>query len=221
MWYPCTLQYPYKKPLPTLPTELIHTPILHLAKQDIIDLLTVTLNNMYFSFNGQVFRQKEGLPMGCNISGILAILFMDRLETIALSSHLSMSPYRRYVDDIYLQTTGDEMADQFHYTMNNLHPKLKFEIEKPEITPNGFSPSLLDFNVTISKDGKSSFEFYKKKKNSKETTTNHRYRKSQRSTSFVTNENVSTINALQKQQPQNIKTCSTTSSVLTDVLKAL
>jgi len=60
------------------------------------------------------------------------------------------------------------MADQFHYTMNNLHPKLKFETEKPEITPNGLSLSLLDFNVTISKDGKSSFEFYKK--NSKETT---------------------------------------------------
>ena len=106
--------------------------------------------------------------MGCNISGILVILFMDILETIALSSHLSISPYRRYVDDIYLQTTGEEMADQFHYTMNNLQPKLKFEIEKPEITPNGFSLSLLDFNVTISKDGKSSFEFYKK--NSKETT---------------------------------------------------
>ena len=46
--------------------------------------------------------------------------------------------------------------------MNNLHPKLKFEIEKPEITPSGHSLSLLDFKVTISKNGKSSFEFYKK-----------------------------------------------------------
>ena len=53
------------------------------------------------------------------------------------------------------------MADQFYYTMNNLHHKLKFEIDKPEITPNGLSLSLLDFKVTISKDGKSSFEFYK------------------------------------------------------------
>ena len=97
-----------------------------------------------------------------NISAILAILFMDRLETIALSSHLSISPYKRYVDDIYLQTTCEDMADQFHSTMNNLHPKLKFEIEKPEITPSGHSLSLLDFKVTISKDGKSSFEFYKK-----------------------------------------------------------
>ena len=100
--------------------------------------------------------------MGSNISAILAILFMDRLETIALSSHLSISPYKRYVDAIYLQTTCEDMADQFHSTMNNLHPKLKFEIEKPEITPSGHSLSLLDFKVTISKDGKSSFEFYKK-----------------------------------------------------------
>lgn len=65
------------------------------------------------------------------------------------------------MDDIYLQTTGEEMTDQFQHTVNNLHPKLKFEIDKPEITPNGFPLSLLDFKVTISKDGKSSFEFYK------------------------------------------------------------
>ena len=128
-------------------TNRIHNPIFHLAKQDIKDLLTVTLNNMYFSFNDQVFRQKEGLPMGSNNSAILAILFMDRLETIALSSHLSISPYKRYVDDIYLQTTCEDMADQFHSTMNNLHPKLKFEIAKPEITPSGHSLSLLDFKV--------------------------------------------------------------------------
>lgn len=53
------------------------------------------------------------------------------------------------------------MTDQFQHTVNNLHPKLKFEIDKPEITPNGFPLSLLDFKVTISKDGKSSFVFYK------------------------------------------------------------
>ena len=194
-------------------TDRIRTPILHLAKQDIMDLLTVTLNNMYFSFNGQVFRQKEGLPMGSNISGIMAVLFMDRLETIALSSHLSKRPHRRYVDDIYLQTTGEDMD----YTMNNLHPNLKSEIENPEITPNGLSLSLLDFKVTISIDGQSSFEFNKKKNTAKKkqfsSTTNQRYRKSQRSTSFVMSEIASKINALQKRQPQNIKTCLTTSSV--------
>ena len=104
---------------------------------------------MYFSFNGQVFRRKESLPIGSNIPGILAILSMDRLETIALSSHLSIRPYRRYVDYIYLQTTGTEMADQFHHTMSNLHPNFMFEIERPELTTNGLSLSLLHFQVTM------------------------------------------------------------------------
>ena len=165
--YPCSLvvvslytSIPIQEAI-TNAVDRIQNPILHLSKQDITDLLTVTLNNMYFSFNGQVFRQKEGPPMGSSISGILAILFMDKLETIALS-HLSISPYWRYVDNIYLQTTGEEVADRFHHTMNSLHPKLKYEIEKPETTPNGLSLTLLDFKVTISEDGRSSFEFYKK-----------------------------------------------------------
>ena len=120
-------------------------------------------------------------------------------------------------------TTGEEMADQFHYTMNNLHPKLKFEIEKSEITPDGLSLSLLDFKVTISKDGKSSFEFYRKTAK-KPLFVHHQSelnRKSRRSTSFVTSGNVTKINALQKRQPQSIKTCLTMSSVLTGILKVL
>jgi len=53
------------------------------------------------------------------------------------------------------------MAGRFHHTKNSLHPKLKFEIEKPETTSNGLSLSLIDFKVTISKDDRSSIEFYK------------------------------------------------------------
>lgn len=53
---------------------------------------------------------------------------MDKLENIALSSHQLISPYKRYVDNIYLQTVNEDMANEFHHTMNGLHPKLKFEI---------------------------------------------------------------------------------------------
>ena len=70
--------------------------------------------------------------MGSSISAILAILFMDKLGTAALSSHLMISPYKRYVDYIYLQTTSEETAD--HHIINKVHPNLKFEIEKPETT---------------------------------------------------------------------------------------
>ena len=70
--------------------------------------------------------------------------------------------YKRYVDDIYLQTANEEKANEFHDTMNGLHPRLKFEIEKPTASPEGLSLSLLDFKVTITTNGESSFEFYKK-----------------------------------------------------------
>ena len=166
--YPCSLdvisQYttiPIQEAI-TNATDRILNPVLHLSRQDVSDLLQVTLNNMYFFFRDQVFRQRDGLPMGSSISGILAILFMDKLETIAFSSHLMINPYKRYVDDIYLQTTNEETANHFHDIINNVHPNLKFEIEKPEITSSGLSLSLLDFKVVISKDGNSSFEFYKK-----------------------------------------------------------
>ena len=86
------------------------------------------------------------------------------------------------------------MADRFHHTMNSLHPKLKFEIEKPKTTPSGLSlsTSLLDFKVTISKDGKNSFEFYKNPaKKPLFVHTNQPYPRNQRSTSFAMSGNVS------------------------------
>ena len=117
---------------------------------------------MYFTFEDRIFRQSEGLPVGSSISGILAILFMDKLESIALSSYRLISPYKRDVDDIYLQTTNEEKANEFFRTMNSLQPRLKVEIEKPTTSPEGLSLSLLDFKVTISTNGESSFEYYKK-----------------------------------------------------------
>ena len=134
--------------------------------------------------------------MGFSISGILAILFMDKIEIIALSSHLMISPSKRYVDDIYLQTTNEETADHFHHIINNVHPNLKFEIEKRETTPSGLSLSLLDFKVTMSKDGNSSFECYKKPaKNHYLSTINQLSPPNLNSTSFATNENASRTDA--------------------------
>ena len=100
--------------------------------------------------------------MGSSISGILPILFMDRLERITLSSEWSLLPYKRYVDDIYIQAENEQAANNFHRHMNSLHPKIKFEIEKPTPSPHGHTLSLLDLTVTITHDGTSSFELYKK-----------------------------------------------------------
>ena len=51
---------------------------------------------MYFAFRDQVFRQREGLPMVSVFQEYWAIILMEKLETIALSSDLMISPYKRY-----------------------------------------------------------------------------------------------------------------------------
>ena len=91
--------------------------------------------------------------MGSSIPGVLAILFMGKLETITLSLHLMIRPYKRYVD-IYLSISNKETTD---HIINSVHPNLKFEIEKPETTPCGLSSSLVDFEVTRSKDSNQLF----------------------------------------------------------------
>ena len=42
-------------------------------------ILDVILHNT-FTFNGQVYIQTNGLPMGSSISSLLAITFLNRLE---------------------------------------------------------------------------------------------------------------------------------------------
>ena len=82
-------------------TNRIHAPIYGLTKEDIKELLNVTLSNTYFQYETKIFLQVSGLPMGSSLSAIRAILFMDKLERKALLSFQYIDPYERYMDDIY------------------------------------------------------------------------------------------------------------------------
>jgi uncharacterized protein (UPF0276 family) len=73
--------------------------------------------------------------MGSSISGIRAILFMDKLDRMTFSQHLLIDPYKRYVDDMYLQIEDENQADNFYRNMNQLHPRIKFEIENQSKLP--------------------------------------------------------------------------------------
>ncbi|RMX49490.1 hypothetical protein pdam_00023955 [Pocillopora damicornis] len=75
--------------------------------------------------------------------------------------YLSQQSHHKQSVTIFMQPQC-ETADHFRHIINNVHSNLKFEIEKSQTTPRGLSLSLLDFKVTIFKDGNSSFEFYKK-----------------------------------------------------------
>ena len=55
-----------------------------LQTEDVLALLRSVVSLTYFHFEGSIYRQVSGLPMGCAVSGIVAILFMERIERRAL-----------------------------------------------------------------------------------------------------------------------------------------
>ena len=84
--------------------------------------------------------------MGSSISGILGNHIHGKTRNHRPLLGPNDKPLQEiFLDDIYLQTTNEETADDFHHIINNVHPNLKFEIEKPETTPSGLSLSLLGF----------------------------------------------------------------------------
>ena len=95
--------------------------------------------------------------MGASISGLLAILFMDKLEKQVVSS-FPISIYARYIDDIFVLTTNREESLSILQSVNNLHPNIKFKIEHPS---EDNSLSLLDFRIRI-EHGKAEFQYYQK-----------------------------------------------------------
>ena len=122
-------------------------------------ILRTLLDNTYFSFGDQIYKQTSGLPMGSSLSGVLAILYVDTIERRALQS-LSVAPlFRRYVDDCFSLVQDKQSAIELLNNLNEIDHNIKFEIEFPS---DEHTLSLLDFTVTASQD-QPNFEFYKKK----------------------------------------------------------
>ncbi len=91
------------------------------------------LNNSYLKFLDNVKRQRFGVPMGSPCSVAVADLYMDSIETIALSTCLSNCKpifYKRYMDDGLAVFKGDtDTINNFHTHLNSINPGVQFTVE--------------------------------------------------------------------------------------------
>ena len=62
---------------------VMHTP---LSPDRIGELLGLCLGSTYFSYNTKFFKQSEGATMGSPVSAVVANLYMEFFEEVALSS---------------------------------------------------------------------------------------------------------------------------------------
>jgi len=112
------------------------------SKAGVMELLRFCLNNSYFQFRGDYYRQVEGGAMGVGIVAIVADLFMESLEDRALS-RMAHPPrmWKRYVDDCWAVIRADYFEDMFTQ-MNKQHGNIKFTKEHAKNNQLGFLDAL-------------------------------------------------------------------------------
>ncbi len=132
-----------------------------LPDSTIVEIASVVLNNSYLNFLGNVKRQRFGVPMGSPCSVAVSELFMDLIETKALSTcPTSCKPmfYRRFLDDCFSIFEGDaNTINNFLNHLNSINPRVQFTVEYEKNNQLPF----LDILLTR-KSGSISFSVYQK-----------------------------------------------------------
>ncbi|XP_024872108.1 uncharacterized protein LOC112454769 [Temnothorax curvispinosus] len=103
-----------------------------LSLPQFLSAVDLILSSTSFSFNGQIYEQIFGSPMGSPLSPILADMVMEDLETKCLQMLSFPVPFfKRYVDDVFAIVPRLKV-DEILTVFNNYHNRLKFtyELEK-------------------------------------------------------------------------------------------
>ena len=90
-----------------------------LSVQNIIQLLGFCLYNMYFSFQGQFYKEVERATMGSQASPILTNWLMEHFERTALSAATTPRLWLRYVHGTFV-IQQEEHKQNFLEHINNV-----------------------------------------------------------------------------------------------------
>nr|VZI09429.1 unnamed protein product [Spirometra erinaceieuropaei] len=84
----------------------------------------------YFTFDGTIYEQVKGTPMGSPISGLLAEAVLQRLESLVFRHHRPKF-WARYVDDTFVVIEQDQVLT-FKEQLNAVFPDIQFTMEEEE-----------------------------------------------------------------------------------------
>ena len=132
----------------------------NLNRTQLYKMLSFTLKQNHFLFDGKVYNQVDGVAMGSPLGPVMANIFMCELERKALEEYNGTLPalYRRYVDDTFLVfNTSSDMLSFFKW-MNKQHPSIIFTKEEEQDNKLSF----LDVLLTRTTDGSIVTSIYRK-----------------------------------------------------------
>ena len=92
-------------------------------------MLLLCMKNIHFSYNKDIYIQKDGVNTGSPLGPVLTEICMVNLETsLAPQLNVYLNFWRCYVDDtITFIKTGS--VEYLLSVLNNFHPKIKFTYE--------------------------------------------------------------------------------------------
>ena len=101
----------------------------NLSVDNILKLSDFVLNNNYFKYDGDHYKQIFGCAMGSPVSPVLADLVMEEIEETAISTFQHPPKWWfRYVDDSHSCLKKDQV-DEFHKHPNSINPNIQFTLE--------------------------------------------------------------------------------------------
>lgn len=135
-------------------------------------LTKLCMEENYFMFRGNYFKQLKGAPMGNPLSPFISEVFMAKLERDLTSKGLMPRFWRRYVDDVFAIINKDELETRMDI-LNGLHENIQFTVE----TEKGGQLPFLDILV-IRKQRNLELQIYRKPTDTNRVipnTSNHAY----------------------------------------------
>ena len=129
-----------------------------LSLEQIADLLEMCLKSTYFSFGGNFYEQKEGAAMGSPVSAVVANLYMEFFEELALETAPTRPRlWKRCVDDTFCILRKGSTEELLHH-LNGVRRTIKFTVEQEE---DGTLP-FLDTLLRRRRDGSLDVSVYRK-----------------------------------------------------------
>ncbi|BHF77098.1 hypothetical protein SprV_0502020000 [Sparganum proliferum] len=98
-----------------------------LGHAQVLQLLKFCLKT-YFTFDGTIYEQVKGTPMGSPISGFIAEAVLQRLESLVFQQH-GPKFWARYVDDTFVVIERDQVLT-FKERLNSVFPDIQFTMEE-------------------------------------------------------------------------------------------
>ncbi|BHF73931.1 hypothetical protein SprV_0401701500 [Sparganum proliferum] len=99
------------------------------GRAQVLQLLKFCLRT-YFTFDGTIYEQVKGTPMGSPISRFIAEAVLQRLESLVFQ-HYKPKFWARYVDDTFVVIERDQLLT-FKERLNAVFPDIQFTMEEEE-----------------------------------------------------------------------------------------